>query len=415
MALAQLAGKNPLRQSTLEALSTCQDEGEPFPVRLAASYTLLRSGDSRGLEILMKLLDTRIPGETRKAAIFVLATEPPAYLTLAQRERLTHLLVVALQDQNAEVTLNAARALGTIASPATLPALCALLGSPHPHIQIAALTALEELASRKSIRKAIQYNTVPAHIVPLLQAKSAEVRRQACYTLAALGGEYVTAVLGTTLLNTKHPGHIEAIEGLRLLHGALRAPTRTKVVRWLLQALRQTPEEIQITALDSLAYPVWQAHSGGQKKAHYAISQEIWLDGIAPQLLACPGAWVRQRTIELLSMLDDPPATFHFQLRHLLHTDADSGVRACIAYILGQTTTRWAIPDLILTLLDSDEHVAITALNALGNLTSPDDAIVVYMLRELEMYSKSDKDRCPLAEGAKMLLKKWRRVTGGTT
>ena len=85
--------------------------------------------------------------------------------------------------------------------------------------------------------------------------------------LAACGGEYVAAVLGTIIQNREHPGHLEAIDSLRLLHGVLRAPVRMNVVRWLLRVLTQPEEEIQVTALDSLAYLLWQARTHGQKQA----------------------------------------------------------------------------------------------------------------------------------------------------
>ena len=84
MALANLGGKRPLLETTLEALRACQHKEEPVFIRLAASYALLRSRDSNGVEVLIQLMDPDAPEEARKAAIFVLATEPPGHLCSSQ-------------------------------------------------------------------------------------------------------------------------------------------------------------------------------------------------------------------------------------------------------------------------------------------------------------------------------------------
>ena len=108
------------------------------------------------------------------------------------------------------------------------------------------------------------------------------------------------AVLGTIVLNKEHPGYVEVIDSLRLLHGVLRAPARKNVVHWLLQVLRQEQEDIQVTALDSLAYLLWQARTRGQRRAWSDISYGIVCDEIILQLLSSSSAWVRQLATELL-------------------------------------------------------------------------------------------------------------------
>lgn len=408
MALADLTGKVSLLETTVDALRTHQSEEERLSVRLASSYALLRSGERSGIEVLMTFLHPHAPEEARKAAAFILAAEPPPHLSSTHRERLIELLLVLLLDSNSEIAMHAARALGSTATASTLPSLCSLLESSDSQVQTAVLATLELLASRDAVRQTIQRHTLPGNIAALLSADIPEVRRQASYTLAAIGGTYAAAVFGTTLLNSDHPGYIEAIDGLRLLHGVLRTPTRINVVRWLLCTLRQPQEEAQITTLDSLSYLLWQARVHSQKKALGAISSEILLDGTTVELLTSSSAWVRQRAVELLSMLDSQPPTLHDQLIQLLCSDNDSGVRACIAYTLAQTPLRSDIPSpipiLITTLLDSDEYVAETALNTLGQLASPENPIVVYVLKEL---ARCDNQ---LAQEAKTLLKKWRRV-----
>ena len=80
MALANLGGKGSLLDTTVEALRACQHEEEHIFIRLAASYALLRCMDTNSVEVLMKLIDSDAPEEARKAATFILATEPPSYI-----------------------------------------------------------------------------------------------------------------------------------------------------------------------------------------------------------------------------------------------------------------------------------------------------------------------------------------------
>lgn len=411
MALAKLAGQASLHYTTLDTLRAHQSEEEDMPVRLAASCALLRNGENRGLETLMSFLLADVPEEARKGAVFVLATESLALISSPQREHLTQLLLLTLQDQNAEIATHAVHALRDVASPSTLPALCSLLASPRASVQIAALATLEEVASRKAMRRAIQHYKLPAQVIPLLRTKTPDVRRQACFTLAAFGGAYAAAVLGTILLEHSHPAHIEAIEALRLLPSVLRNPMRINVVRWFLSALHRPQEEVQITALESLSYLLWQAKRHSRKKALYEISKEIVREGTAVQLLASPNPWVRRRAVELLSMLESLSEVLRLRLLSLLHFDIDSEVRAYIAYTLGQVTARWAIPALLQALLDPDEQVNQVALHSLGMVASSHDPIVVYVLKELAWNGHTDGNEgyC-IGQHAQKLLKKWRKM-----
>lgn len=413
MSLAMRASKTSLHTASLEALRRHQNEHEEFPVRLAASYALLCAGESVGIDALIPLLSTLAPEEARKAAAFVLATELPLQLSPAQHERLTQSLLNALHDSNAEVAIHAAHALSSIALPSLLPSLSEMLDLHEPEIQIVALTTLEEMAHRAPLRRYMQHHALPARIMPLLKAESAEVRRQACYTLAACGGEYATAVLGTVILSTDHPAHLQAIEGLRLLYGVLRAPTRTNVVRWLLQVLRQARQEEElVTALDSLVYLLWQCQNKGQRRVSLTMSQEIAYDETLLRQFYSSSAWVRQRAIELAGMLLHQPALlYNKRIVHLLHSDEDSGVRACIAYVFGKIRLQQAIPELIEALLDPDEHVAETALNSLGQLMPPAHPLYLYILQELSLLDDAaDPAAQHLGQAARALLKKWHRA-----
>lgn len=414
MALATRASRTVLQTASITALSAHQHEDEALPVRLTASYALLNSGKSAGLEMLLHLTHALIPGEIRKAAVFVIATALPTDLTPAQREQLASHFLGLLQDSDSELSHYAAQALGKIALPSLLPLLGAMLNEERPQRSIAALLALEELAQQLPIRHHMLQQALPARILPLLKAETRELRLQASYTLAACGGEYVMAVFGSIMLNQEHPAYIEVIEGLRQLHGVLRSPTRMIVVRWLLLALSQTQEEVRIAALDSLSHLLWQARKRGARQAWHDISNGLILDGTILQLLRAESSWVRQCIIELLAMLGSQIAQLddvQARLPQLLLNDSDSGVRACVAYTCGQIEARWAIPDLILALLDSNEYVAQTALHALRQVATPDDAIVVYVLTELAHYLKSEHERLQtLAKEAQALLKKWQKL-----
>ncbi|MDQ2884552.1 MAG: HEAT repeat domain-containing protein [Chloroflexota bacterium] len=410
MALATKANKVPLRRSTLARLYE-HLENEAVQVRLTIAYALLSSGEGKGLSTLLQFASPGEPEEVRKAALFILATETSLRLSLTQREELARHLLPLLQDPNIELALYAAHSLSRNASTQMLPALGKLLDCVDVQGQIVVLTTLEEMARQAPLRQAMRHLALPARILHFLRSEVAEVRRQACYTLAACGGEYVMAVLGTIVLNKEHPGYVEVIDSLRLLHGVLRAPARINVVHWLLQVLRQEQEDIQVTALDSLAYLLWQARTRGQRRAWGDISYAIVRDEIILQLLSSDSAWVRQRATELLGMLGeqfDAQPDLQTRLLYLLYKDNDSGVRACAAYVCGQLGARWAIPGLLHTLLDADEHVAKTALHALEQVATADNSIVLYVLKELIHLSQPGLDPPhPLTQEGQALLKKW--------
>src|SRR5262249_37183124 len=78
MALAQ-SSHDPLLAETRALLNDHLGDHEAFPVRLAAAYALIRSNDENGHEVLIRLLNESVPLEVHKAALFMLATEPPIH------------------------------------------------------------------------------------------------------------------------------------------------------------------------------------------------------------------------------------------------------------------------------------------------------------------------------------------------
>ncbi len=411
MALANLAEKVRLTAETVRTLQHCQEEMEALPVLVAVSCTLLRMQQECGLEMLMRLLEPDIPEEGRKAAAFVLAMEHSLPMKQEQHKRLTQQLLLALQDSDEEVAQNAAHALRTAGTRETLQQLCSLLSAQQPaHVKRATLAALEEMMRTPALRKMMQREPQVA-IVPLLLSETPEVRQQASYTLASIGGSYAAAVLGTMISNADSPAYLDAVEGLRLLHGALRLPWRPRVVRWLLSCLHISEEQVQITALDSLAYIAWQGQVHGQQKALRACSAQIEQDGTLERLLTSASAWVRQRTLELIGLLYCQQPTLHNRLLHCLRHDEDSGVRACAAYVVSQLASRWRtrspIPDLILALTDTDMYVAQTALNTLALLTSASDPFVVCAFREVAAYGHTSAEENTLIKAARKQLKQW--------
>ena len=414
MTLATRASKALLQKTTLEALKTHIGNAEDYSVRLAASYALLCGNEQVGLEELVHLTHSSLPQEVRNAAVFVLATDLPIQLAFSQREQLTTCLLELLLDSDIELAQQAAHALSKVIVPTFLPALYALLETATTQRKIMALTVLEELSQKRHMRYLMRQHSLPTRVLPLLQCNDQELRRQAFYTLAACGGEYVAAVFGTIVLNREHPGHVEAIESLRQLHGVLRTPMRANVVRWLLRALPQATEEALLTAIDTLTRLLWQAQNRGCKRAWQEMSGEIIDSGVIIEHLQSHNSRVRQHTIELLITLDGYLTT-DLQLRtlfsKLLSTDSDSKVRACIAYAYGQIGARWAIPELIHTLLDPDEHIARTALAALAQMTTPDDALITYVISELaHLYIGDGQSTNTLAHEAWVIMKKWQKA-----
>ncbi len=416
IALANLASQKPLSEETLIVLRRHYQEHEDDSIRLSVSYALLASGEHSGLEPLIQLLQPHLPEETRKAALFILATELPYNLSTEERTRVTGHLLAALQDANGEVATHAAHALSRVAQPGLLAIIIDLLWQPQTQLQINVLAALEEMAKREDLRRKMRHLALPTYIIPLLQSEIREVRRQAYSTLAACGGNFVLAVLGTHILYNEQGRQLEAIESLRLLPGVLQTKTCAIVMRWLFKALQQTQEEIQITVLDCLAHLLWQARAQRRKQVWQEICQAIILDGEVVKLLDSNSAWVRQRAIELLSIFEPQIANvsdFHSRLLDVLLHDPDNGVRACVAFICGQIGARWAIPSLIHTLLDSDEYVAETALNALSQLMTEEDSIIRYIIQELASFNNPrliGYSSQHLSQAAQVVLKSWQKV-----
>jgi HEAT repeat protein len=396
MALATRTRQTALSQTTIEALHRHLGESDDYPVRLTTSYVLLSCGESIGLEVIIELMSPVVPLEVRRAATFVLATETPLTISVSQRELLTSRLFDALQDADTELSNHAAHALSKIALPAILPCLRDMLANIHHHKQVIILTTLEEMAKQQTMRRRMVHYGLLTRIVSLLQSPVAEVRRQACYTLATCGGEYITAVLGTIMASKDHPAYLEAVEGVRLFRGILRPRTHNQIIRWLLNILQQPEEEAQVTALDSLAYLLLQARTQDNKRGWHDMSQVICNNDIFIRLFDGQSAWVRQRAVELLGLTSERILVCEdmraLMLRRL-RLDDDSGVRACAAFICGEVSAQWAIPELILTLLDQDEHVAITAFHALRRLLGNDNVILLYIGKELIYYRDTEDPR----------------------
>jgi len=390
-AVANRAGQVSPGLQVRQALCWRQHSDPEPPVRLAASCALLRCADTSGLDTLIQFLEQPEPPDVRKAATFLLATELIAPPGVPLRHRLERPLLQVLQDRDPQITLYAARALGRVADVETLPALEPLLDHPCTHVRLATLSALEELAGRKAMRHAMQHRLLAQRIASFLHTPESEVRRQSCSTLATLGGEYATAVLGTTVQDDLHPAHLEAIEALRLVPEVHCPPVLTQVTRWLLHALGRRDDLARVCALDSLGYIIWQAHVRQRSVVLWTIGSELAHSGCVLHLLTSACARVRQRTVELLTRLDSYEDIPRATLLAMLHSDHDSAVRTSIARMLGQTGALWALPDLLAATQDHDEQVAEAVLSALGGMPLLDDTLLTCAFKELAAY------RLPLA------------------
>lgn len=408
MALATRANKAPLSSQAIEQLKRHQNDSEAFHIQLTASYALLNAGESVGIETLIHLLDLTFADKVRYAAAFILATEIAVTLTHTQQEQLARQLLLTLHDPNTEIAQLAIRALRHIKLPFPVHALHTMLECQDTQLQLRVLTALEELARNATQRRLMLQLAMPAQIVPLLRTDSFEVRRQACYVLVAIGGEYATAALGTMILTRDHPAYLDAIESLRLLPDALRAPTRSKLLRWLLTCVEQDTEEIQVTALDSLTYILWRARTHGQKLPWHELSLHLFESEQLLRLLDSESALVRQHAVELLGMLDSASSgtvPYYEQMRYLLHNDPETNVRSSIALIYGEMREPTSIPDLLQALLDPDGRVAENALLALERLITLNTPLITYVIRELCLLGDTHSE---LNRQARLMIKRWK-------
>ena len=406
LVLAGLSKETTLQSSTQEQLRSLIQETEALPIRLCAAYTLLCSHNSEGLKTLEKLLCLPTPAEGRRATAFLLATDPPIHLNTEDREHLCDYLIQALQDPLGEIARNAAYVLGTIASTSTLFSLRALFIDPRNQVKIAALLALEEAARRETVRPLLQHQALPMLLIPLLRGSSAEVRHQASATLAAFGGEYAIAVLGTLLLNKDQPGYLEALEALIVLHGVLKPPTRSHVVRWLLQALHTPRTDIQFIALDAFGNLLWQARMQNQQAAYDVLSQQLEQDGTLLQLLGHSLSPLRKRALALLNMLQPMPKEMNAALLRQLQQETEHEIRVMLIERLGLNGAHESIPALIQCLLDPG--VAAVALISLYQLSDGQNYLIYSVLRELAFYQVPQQRADRRTRIAQKLLKKWR-------
>src|SRR6185312_4169437 len=134
-----------------DVLYAYQNDNEIFPIRLTTSYALLHNSNERGLEVFLQFIDPLASEEFRKAAIFLLATDPPAHLSPLQRDLLSSYLIPPLQDADRELALHAAHALSKIALPSVLSTLSKMLDHQNSHTQIVILTAMEALTTQPDI------------------------------------------------------------------------------------------------------------------------------------------------------------------------------------------------------------------------------------------------------------------------
>ncbi len=392
IALATFATKTPLAPETLHLLQKHQHTQEVYEVRLAASYTLLHSGEDAGLCGLLQLLESSTPSEIQRASAFVLATKLEMPLSPRQKEVLQHHLLAVLINTPTEIALFAARALRHAASPNLIDTLQTMLYSEDEQNQIHILTALEAIALRAPLRTYLRHTMLPAYLLTVLHSQQQALRHQAAYTLGAIGGEYIMAAFGTILLDPTHPGHLQVIESLSIFHKALHRTQRTTIVRWLICCARHAQEETQLAALEALTHLLWRARTHGPKRVWYDLSQEILQAMHFASLLHATSIPTRLYTIELIGMLDSSQELLiplYQELLILLQTDRSSDIRANIALLYGQCMFSEAIPHLIPAVLDQDEQVAGAALVALERMATYQRELIAYVIGELCWYGSS--------------------------
>jgi HEAT repeat protein len=411
MALAARARCKPLHQSTQVELQnqqgTCKDASTSF----AIAYAEFMSGLPDGLHTIITLLQTSTPTFLQKATVFLLATDQSLHLVPTDKKRIALCLLPLLLSSDQELAQNAAIALSTMLTPATLKSLYSLLATASVQQQNTLLIALEEMAHRPGLRNHLRYHSHLVHMLPLLQSVDATVRRQTCYTLASIGGEYATAVLGTVVLEKNHVAHNNAIESLRYLYKSNRASLRIVVIRWLLQAMGENDTLGQVQALDAFTFLLWQAHENKNKTQWRTMSKELLQHGGIQNVLQSPEPAIRQKAIKMLAFCDsnfNRTVTLHPLILCMLRTDKDRYIRTDVVALCKIMKARWALPDLLQTLLDPDIHVAHMVIASLEAIATTKDTTVVCALIELvQFHAALDATYSTLAHDALGLLQKW--------
>jgi HEAT repeat protein len=305
----------------------------------------------------------------------------------APRPRALGVLSAALEDEDAEVRLLAATALGKLEDEGRLDPLLAALRDADADVVKAAIPGLKRTSDER----------VPTALLPLLRHANAGVRGCAAQCLESVGwrpskrddemwfavakgqcsraasfGPAALLPLEMVLNSGPYSLCVSAVKGLAEI-GDQRA------VRPLLKALKSEDAAVCAAAVDALAtiggpevtQPILDSlrHKNGHVRlaAVEALGSLGILAAAEPlrALLADPLWDVRRAVVETLGRLKDGQAVE--ALTHTL-TDKDEDVREATAITLGGLSDRRAIGPLVLALKDTTSSVRRIAAAALSRI-----------------------------------------------
>ncbi|HKH91499.1 MAG TPA: M56 family metallopeptidase [Gemmatimonadaceae bacterium] len=243
-------------------------------------------------------------------------------------------LIVRLKDEDADVRVAAAEALGKLEDARAVPGLLETLRDREAKVRSAAAQSLGKFHDSRAI----------GGLTALLQDSSAEVRKEALNALSEFeSGVSVAAVI--RLLDDPDA---------ELRHAAAHTLGNQKdraAGAALAKAVRDPSSDVRQAAIEAIA----QLHDASQAPA------------ILPAL-SDPNADVRRQALDALSDLRSPIA--EGTLLGLMR-DANADVRAKAAEIAGERSILGAIPSLRRLLDDPDHDVREHAVSALSEIADP--------------------------------------------
>ncbi|MCM2466746.1 HEAT repeat domain-containing protein [Methanoculleus oceani] len=387
---------NGVRIAAAEAIGEIRDESGVDPlilltndagqdVRTAAAAALGRIGDARAIGPLMRLFGDGYSGVRSVAAAAVAASGPDALEPLE----------AALDDPVPVVRLTAARAIGLVGNPRSIPLLIRHLEDPAREVGVVAARTLGRFGNHaveplstvlreggKEGRLAaidalggIEPGKADEALAYALRDEDREVREKAA---AALMRRRAAGVWQSTFGNKAREEKEVATkkspareEGRRAFEQSGREEIDT-----LIAALKDSSVEVQASAATRLI-GMGQPAAEGLLMALKNEDKEIQL--------AAAGVLGEMRETAVLPLMDALNDTDRFvrlvaarnlgnigdkraiqALSESLRREPESGVRAAVAEALGYMGSGQAIEPLALALRDRDEAVKVAAARSLG-------------------------------------------------
>ncbi len=264
-------------------------------------------------------------------------------------------LIDALASPDSVVRARAAFALASVQATDAVPSLRRLLADPVPAVRADAAFALGQTADSSAgvpLVVAVRTEATPAVLIEILDA------------LGKVGGQADLQAL----LAARLPEHLEPARALALARMGMRGVTSPAWAAWLTERLQAAPDLRYASAYALTRAPAdaWRARADAVRSAFDALA-----DDPARALLA-----------RALDRLDDPQDAA--RLASALASDADWRTRVDAARALRDLDTPLARTALANATSDRNDHVALTAAEAIARAEHPAEASVALALGLLD-------------------------------